>query len=232
MASKPHVPAHASWVKNWGKIENEPVQSCNQMHEGTQVMLMQTVIYVLTTIVELFVLAVLLRFYAQVFRASFRNPIAQFAVALTDWIVKPLRRLVPSIMGLDSASFLTAWIAQMILWGVVLALRNEAAYDNPVFWPVLAALALVMVLKLSIYLLIGVVIVQAVLSWVNPYHPIRPFFDSLCRVFLRPLQRIIPLVGGVDLSPLVLLIVLQVLLMLPIALLQHQVLAMLQQLPR
>ena len=107
-------------------------------------MLMQTVIYVLTTIVELFVLAVLLRFYAQVFRASFRNPIAQFAVALTDWAVKPLRRVVPSIMGFDSASFLVAWIAQMILWGAVLGLRNEAAYYNPLFWLGLAAFALVM----------------------------------------------------------------------------------------
>jgi len=94
-------------------------------------MLMQTVIYVLTTIIELFVLAALLRFYAQAFRASFRNPIAQFAVALTDWIVKPLRRVVPSLMGLDSASFLTAWLAEMILWGMMLGLRNEAAYDNP-----------------------------------------------------------------------------------------------------
>ena len=193
-------------------------------------MLMQTVIYVLTTIVELFVLAVLLRFYAQVFRASFRNPIAQFAVALTDWAVKPLRRVVPSIMGFDSASFLVAWIAQMILWGAVLGMRNEAAYYNPLFWLGLAAFALVMILKLSIYLLIGVVIVQAVLSWVNPYHPIRPFFDSLCRIFLRPIQRIIPLVGGVDLSPMVLLIVLQVLLMLPIALLENEVLQMLKHL--
>ena len=193
-------------------------------------MLMQTVIYVLTTIVELFVLAVLLRFYAQVFRASFRNPIAQFAVALTDWAVKPLRRVVPSIMGFDSASFLVAWIAQMILWGTVLGLRNEAAYYNPLFWLGLTAFALVMILKLSIYLLIGVVIVQAVLSWINPFHPIRPFFDSLCRLFLRPLQRIIPLVGGVDLSPMVLLIVLQVLLMLPIALLENEVLQMLRRL--
>ena len=87
-----------------------------------------------------------------------------------------------------------------------------------------------MILKLSIYLLIGVVIVQAVLSWINPFHPIRPFFDSLCRLFLRPLQRIIPLVGGVDLSPMVLLIVLQVLLMLPIALLEIEVLRMLRHL--
>lgn len=193
-------------------------------------MLNQTIIYVLTTIADLFVLAVLMRFYAQVFRASFRNPIAQFVVALTDWAVKPLRRIVPAIMGFDSASFLLAWAAQMMLWGLLLALLGQGAFHNPVFWPSLAGFALIMVVKLSLYLLVGMVIVQAMLSWVNPYHPIRPFFDALCRPFLSPIQRVIPLVGGVDLSPAVLLIALQVLLMLPVALLEREALQILKHL--
>ena len=85
----------------------------------------------------------------------------------------------------------------------------------PGFWPAIALLALVKLLRLSIYLLMGVVIVQAVISWISPYHPIRPFFDALSRPFLRPFQRLIPLVGGVDLSPLVLLVILQVILIAP-----------------
>ncbi len=194
-------------------------------------MLIQAVIYILTTLVNLFVLAVLMRFYAQAFRASFRNPIAQFVVAFTDWAVKPTRRIVPQLFGLDSASLIVAWLVEIALWGVVLALLGAASVENPIFWAALVAYGLVMVIKLSIYLLIGVVVVQAVLSWVNPHHPIQPFFDSLGKPFLRPFQRIIPLVGGVDLSPMVLLIALQVLLMLPIALLEGTVRQILRDLP-
>jgi YggT family protein len=185
-------------------------------------MVTQTLIYVLETIVNLFALAALTRFYAQAFRASFRNPIAQFVVALTDWAVKPLRRILPSVMGLDTASFVVAWLTLMVLWWVILMLMQIAPGTHPLFWPNLAALALVKLLKLSLYLLIGVVIVQAVLSWVSPYHPVRPFFDTLSRPFLRPFQRVIPTIGGVDLSPLFLLILIQVLLMLPVAFLERE----------
>ena len=191
-------------------------------------MLTQTLIYILDTVVGLFVLAVLTRFFAQAMRASFRNPLAQFIVALTDWAVKPLRRIVPAILGLDTASFLLAWLAQILLWAVILALLGMVAGAQPLFWPSLLGYALVKVLKLSLYLLMGVVIFEAVLSWVAPFHPIRPFFEALSRPFMRPLRRIVPLVGGVDLSPLVLLIVLQVVLMLPIALLEAEIFRLLR----
>ena len=191
-------------------------------------MLTQTLIYILDTVVGLFVLAVLTRFFAQAMRASFRNPLAQFIVALTDWAVKPLRRIVPAILGLDTASFLVAWLAQILLWAVILALLGMVAGAQPLFWPSLLGYALVKVLKLSLYLLMGVVIFEAVLSWVAPLHPIRPFFEALSRPFMRPLRRIVPLVGGVDLSPLLLLIVLQVVLMLPIALLETEIFRLLR----
>ena len=191
-------------------------------------MLTQTLIYILDTVVGLFVLAVLTRFFAQAMRASFRNPLAQFIVALTDWAVKPLRRIVPAILGLDTASFLVAWLAQILLWAVILALLGMVAGAQPLFWPSLLGYALVKVLKLSLYLLMGVVIFEAVLSWVAPFHPIRPFFEALSRPFMRPLRRIVPLVGGVDLSPLLLLIVLQVVLMLPIALLETEIFRLLR----
>jgi YggT family protein len=187
-------------------------------------MLTQALVYVLETLVNLFVLAALTRFYAQAFRASFRNPIAEFTLALTDWAVKPLRRVIPSIGGLDTASFLVAWLTLMVLWCVIMALLGSAPLNSPLFWPVLAVFALVKLIKLSIYLLFGVVIVQAALSWLSPYHPVRPFFDALSKPFLRPLQRVLPLVGGVDLSPLLVLIALQVILMLPIPLLEGEIL--------
>ena len=175
----------------------------------------QALSYVLETVFNLFVLAVLTRFYAQAFRAPFRNPIANFVVALTDFAVKPMRKVIPGAMGLDLASFVVAWIAQTILLVALYALVDTKLLVMPGFWPAMALFALVKLLKLSIYLLMGVVIIQAILSWVSPYHPIRPFFDALSRPFLRPFQRMIPLVGGVDLSSLVLLVILQVILIAP-----------------
>lgn len=186
-------------------------------------MLAETAGYVVKVVLELFIMAVLLRFYAQALRASFRNPIADFVLALTDWAVKPLRRVVPGLMGLDLASFLVAWIVAMALYLILALLATRANIAAPQFWPMLAVMAMVILIKLSLYLLLAVVLVQALLSWTNPYHPIRPFFESLSRPFLRPIQRIVPLVGAVDLSPFILLIVIQVLLMLPVAYLETAV---------
>lgn len=185
-------------------------------------MLAQALRYVLEVVFDLFVLAVLTRFYAQALRAPFRNPIANFVVALTDFAVKPMRRIIPSAMGLDLASFLVAWIAQSVMLVAFYALFSVALLAMPAFWPTIVLLALVKILKLSIYLLMGVVFIQALLSWISPYHPIRPFFDALTRPFLRPFQRMVPLVGGVDLSPLILLVLLQVVLIAPMAWLEIQ----------
>ena len=187
-------------------------------------MVMNALIFVLETIVNLFVLAVLTRFYAQAMRAPFRanagNPIVDFVLALTDFAVKPMRKIVPGMLGLDVASLLVAWIAEVILLLIKAAIVVPAAFTNAGLWPAVALLAMIGVFKLSIYLLIGVVIVQAILSWVSPYHPVRPFFDALVRPFLKPFQRFIPLIGGVDLSPFALLLILQVVLMVPVAYLE------------
>jgi len=91
---------------------------------------------------------------------------------------------------------------------------------------VLAGLALVDLLRFSVYLLVFAVIVQVVLSWVNPYSPVAPVFNAMTRPFMRPLRRIVPPIGNVDLSPLVLLLILQVLLV-PLAYLRVYVEALL-----
>lgn len=184
----------------------------------------QALIFVIETVINLFVLAVLTRFYAQALRAPFRakagNPVVDFVIGLTDFAVKPMRKIVPGLFGLDFASLLVAWLAEIILLLIKAAIILPASFTHGGLWPAVALLALVCLLKLSIYLLIGVVIVQAILSWVSPYHPLRPFFDALVRPFVKPFQRIIPLIGGVDLSSFALLIVLQVVLMVPVAYLE------------
>lgn len=190
-------------------------------------MLSQALIFLLETAFNLLVLAALLRFFMQLFRAPFRNPVAQFVVALTDFAVKPLRRVVPGLGGLDLASLVFAWLAELILQVLVFAIRYQSLPDGPAL-PALLTLSLIALLRLTIYLLIGVVLVQAILSWVSPYHPMMPLFSTLTQPFLAPLRRFIPLVGGVDLSPLVLLVVCQLILMVPIAWLELEAVRLFQ----
>ena len=178
-------------------------------------MLSQAIIFLLETVFHLLVLAALLRFYMQLLRAPFRNPVAQFVVAITDFAVKPLRRVIPGLGGMDLASLFLAWIAELVLLILVFLVRYQTLPEGAAF-PALLSLSLIALLRLSIYLLIGVVLVQAVLSWVSPFHPIMPLFDALSRPFLGPLRKLVPLIGGVDLSPLVLLIICQLVLMVPV----------------
>jgi YggT family protein len=186
------------------------------------------IIFIIKTLMQLWIFAVLLRFFAQMVRVPLRaragNPIADFVMALTDWIVLPLRRVLPSVGRLDLSTLMLAWFAATILALAILALRDSANISTPFFWPALIFYGLVEIIKLSIYLFIGLMIIQAILSWVSPYHPLRTFFDALTRFLLKPFQRVIPLIGGVDLSPLFVIILLQVLLLAPVAWLELEAL--------
>jgi YggT family protein len=191
-------------------------------------MAIQTLRFVLETLFQLFAMAVLVRFYAQLVRAPFRaragNPLVDFIFGLTDWIVLPMRKVIPSIGRIDVASFLVAWLVLAILTLIVFTLVGVAKFASPFFWPGLLIYSLVEVLKVSLYVLMGVMIIEAVMSWFSPYHPLRPLFGALSAPFLRPLRRVIPLIGGVDISPLILLIVIQVLLMLPVQFMSQEAL--------
>lgn len=179
-------------------------------------MLTQAIIFLLDTAFNLIVLAALMRFYLQLFRAPFRNPLAQMVVALTDFAVKPLRKVIPGLGGLDLASIALAWIAEMVLLVLVFLVRYQTLPDGGAL-PALLFLSLLALVRLSLYLLIGVLLIQAIMSWFSPYHPLMPLFDTLTRPFLAPIRRIFPGIGGVDLSPLILLVICQLILMLPVA---------------
>ncbi|MBU1224793.1 MAG: YggT family protein [Gammaproteobacteria bacterium] len=181
--------------------------------------------FLIQTLGNLFAIAVLLRFMMQLFRVPFRNPFAQFIVAITDFAVKPLRRVVPGLFGLDWACLLLAWLVEL---GVVTAgywLDGfPFALAGGKVWPVMLGLAVVKLLSLAIYLVIGLTLVRAVLSWVNSHTPLMPVVYELTEPFLRPLRRFVPMVSNVDLTPLVLFILCQLVLMVPVLALERALL--------
>lgn len=185
-------------------------------------MIAQAIALVLTAVFDLFILAALVRFWMQVFRAPSRNPIAQFTMALTDFAVKPLRRVIPGLFRLDLASLLLAWMLEFLLQFLLALLFSASPIDNPASLPVLLFLSFVVLIRLSIYVFMAAIIILAVLSWVAPHHPVMPFFDALTRPFLRPVRKVIPLIGGVDISPLFVFIFFQLVLMLVVTWLEME----------
>lgn len=180
--------------------------------------------FVIETLFNIFILSALVRFWMQVLRAPARNPLAQFTMALTDFAVKPLRRIVPGFFKLDLASFAVAWGAEFLLLAILALLKGVSLASGPVL-SILLFFALVKLLRLTIYIVMGAVFFQALLTWVNPYHPVAPFFDALTRPFLKPFQKAIPPIGGVDITPVLVLIACQLVLMLPVAWLEQQCVA-------
>ena len=190
-------------------------------------MISQAIAFVLDALFHLFILAALVRFWMQAFRAPARNPIAQFTMALTDWAVKPLRRIVPGIFNLDWASLIVAFAFELLLQFLLLLVMGASPTLDAL--SVLLFFAFVKLIRLSIYVFMGAIIIQAVLSWVNPHHPVAPFFLALTRPFLTPFQRAVPPIGGVDITPVLVLIALQLVLILPVAWLESQSIRMLQR---
>jgi YggT family protein len=178
-------------------------------------MLTNLLLLILETVSGFFVVLLLMRFCMQWLRVSFRNQLGRFVVAVTDWIVQPARRVIPGVFGLDLPSLLAALLLHASYLTIAFWLKHFSFGAHAgIAIPVILAIALLELVRFSAYLLIGIVIVSAVLSWVNPHAPLAPLFNSLSRPFLRPFQRLVPPIANVDLSPLVLLLVLQVFLML------------------
>ena len=176
------------------------------------------VVFLLETFVGLFVLALLLRFFLQLVRAPARNPLSNFVAALTDFVVRPARRVIPGLWGYDLSSLVLAWLLQLVLMAAVLSIKG---YDfSGTAGTAIAGLVLLAatdLLKTFIYIVLVATIVQAVLSWINPYSPVAPILHAMTRPFLGVFRRRIPPIGGVDLSPLFVLVVCQLLLMWPVA---------------
>jgi YggT family protein len=177
-------------------------------------MLSNIVLLVVETVGGFFTVLFLARLYMQWTRTSFRNEIGHFVVKLTDWAVLPLRRVVPGAFGIDLPSLIAACLVQSLLVLLAYWLHGANLGGEPLLATLLIlATGFVETVRVFVYMVIGIVIVMAVLSWVNPHSPFAPVSSALARPFLRPFQRIVPTVANIDLSPLVLLLVLQVVLL-------------------
>lgn len=171
--------------------------------------------FLLDVFVQGYAAVLLLRFVLQWLRAPMRNPVGEAVMSLTNFIVLPARRYIPSAWQLDSASLLLALLFEV---GYLAGLLLLQGYHFTV--PGLLVWSLVKLLIMCVYFLIGALVLQAVLSWVSPHTPIAPLLAAMTQRFLGPLRQFIPLLGNIDLSPLILLVICQLILLAPLALLE------------
>jgi YggT family protein len=174
---------------------------------------MQAVVFLLNAVVSFFCTLFLLRFMMQALRVSFGGQLGGFVMALTNWAVKPLRRIIPGIGGFDWASLFAALVLQLLLAGLLIGAAGQPLVaDTLTLGLTVGWFAVRGLLRLAVYLFIGALILQAVLSWINPYSPLAAPIYQLTRPLLDPIRRILPTISGIDLSPLVVILLLQALL--------------------
>ena len=186
----------------------------------------EALLLILNTLFGLFTYAFLLRFLMQWQRAPFRNAIGQAVAALTDWAVKPLRRVLPGFKGQDTSTLVLSWAAQF-LWLIATSLVVNRAFPGASVLLALALIAPIELFKAFLWILIVTVIIQAVLSWFGPDGPLAGFLNAMTFRFLAPIRRLIPPIGGtLDLSPLVLIVLIQLVLMVPVPWVEGAVLSL------
>ncbi|MEQ1814271.1 MAG: YggT family protein [Candidatus Nitrotoga sp.] len=180
--------------------------------------------FLLDVLIQPFAAILLLRFHMQWLRAPMRNPLGELVMALTNFIVLRTRRLIPPLMGLDSATLLLAFVIEVLYLYALPGLSLFSGGSFPIAG--VLVLALIKLLKISIYLLMAALIMQAILSWLNPHSSMMPLLTSITWRFVRPLKRRIPPVGNVDISSFALIIICQLILIVPVAALENFVLRM------
>ncbi len=166
--------------------------------------------FLLNTIFTLFGAALLLRAWMQAVRMPPYNPVSNAVFQVTNWLVLPLRHVIHTKRGLDWASIVAALIASLVYVALMVAVSGA---DPLGLAPVLLIVAVLTVIKWALNLIIWLTILMALLSWLNPRSPAMPILYQLTAPFLDPLRRFVPQLGGIDLSPILLFVIVQILLM-------------------
>jgi len=159
---------------------------------------------IIDTIAVVFAGLLLLRFWMQAVRVRPPLSLGQFMFRLTDWLVLPLRRVLPGVGGYDWASLLGAFLIALLSVALVLTIRSAFAVE-----PLLLLSLLSMVHWIG-YGFIGLLFIEVIFSWVNPHAPLAPLVRALNEPLMRPLRRVIRPIGGIDLSPLVAFLLLRI----------------------
>jgi len=166
--------------------------------------------YLLSTLFGLYIIIVLLRFVLQLVRADFYNPLSQFIVKATTPVLNPIRRVIPGLFGIDIASILLAYVLQYIENILLFTIKGFSV--SPVFllWYSIGSL-----LTLLLYIYFFAIIVQIIISWVSPgtYNPATALIHHITEPVMRPARKILPPFSGLDLSPILVFIVLNLLIM-------------------
>ncbi|MDP2263990.1 MAG: YggT family protein [Hydrogenophaga sp.] len=177
---------------------------------------MRVVFYLLDTLFFFLVAAALLRAWMNHLRINMSAQPGRLAIAMTDWLVSPVRRILPRSLTqsmVDWGSLMAAVLLALAYGGVWLILATgltQTAASPAAMVLAIPAMAFKLILRTVLQGLMVMLLAYAILSWVQPHAPVQATLERLCAPLLRPLRRVIPLVGGVDLSVLVLIILLQV----------------------
>ena len=168
----------------------------------------EALIYIIQTLGSLYLLIVLMRFILQLVRANFYNPLCQFVVKATQPLLKPLRRVIPSLFGLDMSSLVLALLLQILLFVVILMLNGYQA-----FTVLLLPWGLIGIFSLFLKIIFWSMIISVILSWVAPgsRSPGAELVAQITEPVLAPFRRLIPNLGGLDISPIFAFIVIQLL---------------------
>ncbi|MBE9515548.1 MAG: YggT family protein [Proteobacteria bacterium] len=155
----------------------------------------------------LYIFVVMLRFILQLVRADFYNPISQGLMKLTAPILNPLRRIIPGLWGIDLASVLLMLTLKAVELGLLLFITKSSAGVS-----VLMIIAVAQLIQLAVYILIGSILIRIIVSWINPHaayqNPVVMLVSSISEPIMRPVRRLLPPMGGIDFSPMLVIFLL------------------------
>lgn len=167
--------------------------------------------FLLNTLFNILTMLFLLRFLMQAMKVSFNNPIGQIILTLTDFAVKPVRRFIPSWKKLDLSTLLLAYLTQWLLHLAIFWLQGFQTMTSTPLLATISLNSLLGLLRTVFDIFFYAIILKVILSWVNPHSPISPVLTSITRPILAPIQKVVPAINGIDFSPFVAMILLQML---------------------
>lgn len=164
-------------------------------------------LFLVSTLFDLYLFVLALRLMLVWARADYYNPLSQFVIKLTQWIINPLRKIIPNVKNIELSTVIVFLLFEMIKFYLIFLLTQGMPKPLGVL-----ILSIADGLKTLLNIFFYAILAQAVLSWIHsPYSPIRNMLNQITYPLMRPFQRLIPPIAGMDISPIPVMIVLQLL---------------------